>query len=70
MQRQSYDMIVDLEKKKDSKIKILNETGFLTSKFLAFYSYEIIKEVPSDISLTNLNISPLYENIKQNKKLI
>jgi len=66
---QSYDMIVDLEKKKDSKIKILNETGFLTSKFLAFYSYEIIKEVPSDISLTNLNISPLYENIKQNKKV-
>lgn len=66
---QSYGMIADLEKKKESKIKILNETGFLTSKFLTYYSYDIIKEIPNDISLTQLSISPLYEEIKQNKKV-
>lgn len=66
---QSHGMIADLEKKKESKIKILNETGFLTSKFLTSYSYDIVKEIPNDISLTQLSISPLYEEIKQNKKV-
>lgn len=66
---QSYEMIANLEKQKESKLKILNEAGFLTSKFLTFYGYDIIKEIPRDISLDQLNILPLYENIKQNKKV-
>ncbi len=66
---QSYEMITNLEKQKENKLKILNETGFLTSKFLTFYSYDILKGVPKDISLTQLSILPLYENVKQNKKV-
>lgn len=66
---QSYQLILDLEKQKENKQKLLQETGFLSSKFLSFYSYEIIKQIPSDISLTNLNIIPVNQEIKATKKI-
>lgn len=65
---QSHEMILDLEKQKDKKLTILNESGSLTSKFMTFYSYEIINGLPDNISLSNLSVLPLYETIKQNKK--
>lgn len=66
---QSYQLILDLEKQKENKQKLLQETGFLSSKFLSFYSYEIIKQIPSDISLTSLNIIPVNQEIKATKKI-
>ncbi|MHC0439230.1 PilN domain-containing protein [Flavobacterium sp. 3-210] len=66
---QSYQLILDLEKQKENKENLLKETGFLSTKFLSFYSYEIIKGIPSDISLTNLNVIPLSKEIKATQKI-
>jgi len=66
---QSYQLILDMEKQKEHKLSILRESGSLSSKFLTYYSYSIIKEVPNDISLTELTISPVLSEIKTNKRL-
>lgn len=66
---QSYQLILDLEKQKEKKQSILKESGFLSSKFLSYYGYEIIKVIPQDISLTALNITPLNKEIKANQKM-
>lgn len=66
---QSYQLILDLEKQKEKKQQLLKESGFLSAKFLSFYSYEIIKGIPHDISLTNLNIIPVEKEIKATQKI-
>lgn len=66
---QSYQLILDLEKQKENKQQLLQESGFLSAKFLSFYSYEIIKGIPQDISLTNLNVIPVNNEIKATKKI-
>lgn len=66
---QSYQLILDLEKQKENKQQLLNESGFLSSKFLSFYSYEIIRGIPGDISLTNLNIIPVSKEVKATQKI-
>lgn len=65
----NYQQILDLEKQKENKQKILAESGFSSSKFLSFYSYEIIKIVPQDVALTVLDITPLIKEAKANQKL-
>lgn len=65
---QSYQLILDLEAQKEKKLNILKESGVLSSKFLTYYGYEIIKSVPGNISLNELNIIPLKEEYKENKK--
>jgi hypothetical protein len=65
---QSYQLILDLETQKEKKINILKESGVLSSKFLTYYGYEIIKSIPGNISLNELNIIPLQEEYKENKK--
>ncbi|WP_281323426.1 PilN domain-containing protein [Flavobacterium aestivum] len=65
----NYQKILELEKQKENKQKILLESGFSSSKFLSFYSYEIIKIVPHDVSLTVLDITPLTKEAKTNQKL-
>ena len=65
---QSYQLILDLEAQKEKKLNILKESGVLSSKFLSFYAYEIIKTIPGTISLNELNIIPLKEEYKENKK--
>jgi len=67
---QSYQLILDLEAKKEKKLNLLKESGVLSSKFFSFYSYEIIRTVPTAISLTELNISPLKQEYKENKKAL
>lgn len=66
---QSYQIILDLEKQKENKQKILKESGFLSSKFISYYSYEIIKSVPQDIALNELNIKPINKETKANLKI-
>ncbi|WDF66500.1 PilN domain-containing protein [Flavobacterium sp. KACC 22763] len=67
---QSYQLILDLEAQKEKKLNLLKESGVLSSKFFSFYSYEIMQTVPSAISLTELNIAPLKEEYKENKKAL
>nr|WP_199001213.1 hypothetical protein [Flavobacterium sp. ASV13] len=65
---QSYQLILDLEAQKEKKLNILKESGVLSSKFLSYYGYEIIKSIPGNISLNELNVVPLQEEYKENKK--
>lgn len=67
---QSYQLILDLEAQKEKKLNLLKGSGVLSSKFLSFYSYEIIKTIPNNISLNELNVIPLKEEYKENKKAI
>lgn len=66
---QSYQLILDLEAQKKKKLSILKESGVLSSKFLSYYGYQLIKSIPSNISLNELNIIPLKEEYKENKKV-
>jgi hypothetical protein len=66
---QSYQRILDLEKQKDNKLNIARESGFLSSKFLTYFAYEIINSIPKDISLNELNIVPVSKDIKSNLKI-
>lgn len=65
---QSYQLILNLEAQKEKKLNILREFGVLSPKFLSYYGYEIIKTIPATISLNELNIIPLKEEYKENKK--
>ncbi|MDW8850099.1 hypothetical protein SD960_08360 [Flavobacterium sp. MMLR14_040] len=65
---QSYQLILDLEAQKEKKVNILKESGVLSSKFLTYYGYEIIKSIPGNISLNELNIIPVQEEYKENKR--
>ncbi|WP_343696895.1 hypothetical protein [Flavobacterium sp.] len=67
---QSYQLILNLEAQKEKKLNLLKESGVLSSKFLSFYSYEIIKTIPGNISLNELNVIPLKEEYKENKKAL
>ncbi|KIA94984.1 MULTISPECIES: hypothetical protein [unclassified Flavobacterium] len=67
---QSYQLILDLEKQKEKKLKVLKESGVLSSKFLSFYAYQIIKTIPIAISLNELNIIPIKEGYKEDKKVL
>ncbi|PAM93714.1 hypothetical protein B4N84_15675 [Flavobacterium sp. IR1] len=67
---QSYQLILDLEAQKEKKLNLLKESGVLSSKFFSFYSYEIIRTIPGNISLNELNISPLKGEYKENKKVL
>ncbi|MBF4485850.1 hypothetical protein [Flavobacterium sp. CSZ] len=67
---QSYQLILDLEAEKEKKLGVLKESGVLSSKFLSFYSYEIIRTIPSGVSLNELNVVPLKEEYKENKKAL
>lgn len=66
---QSYQIILDLEKQRENKQNILNESGFLSSKFGSYYAYEIMKSVPQGVALNELNINPLSKEIKENLKI-
>lgn len=65
----AYQQIVTLEKQKEDKEKIIKDSGFLSDKFLSFYTYEIIKSVPNSISLNELNLAPLLKEVKFNEKV-
>lgn len=66
---QSYQKILVLEKQRQNKLNILKESGFLSSKFLTYYGYELIKNIPNDLSLNEVNIVPIGKEIKPNKKI-
>ncbi|MFN3753688.1 hypothetical protein [Flavobacterium sp.] len=65
----SYDMIKGLEDQRDNKFRILNETGFSSKKFITYYCYEITKSTPQEISFSLLDVYPLKNEVKNNKKI-
>lgn len=66
---ESYQKIVELEQQKQQKQQILSDSGFLSSKFLTYFAYEITQSIPSDIVLTQLNITPADKESKPGKKI-
>lgn len=67
---QAYKQIQELEKQKEKQLIILNESGLMSSKFLSYFGYELMKETPTIITLTELNVIPVVEKeIKADKKI-
>ncbi len=66
---QSYQKIINLEKQKEEKLNIISQSGTFSNNYLSFYAYEISKNVPSTISLNELNIFPAGKEIKAEKKV-
>jgi hypothetical protein len=66
--KQSYQQIVQMEAERDEKLKILNETGLLSGKFITSYPYQLIAAIPENIRLAKLDVFPVGES-KPNKKM-
>lgn len=66
---QTYKYITDLEKQREQKLEILNKTGQLSKNFLSFYAYELSKSLPTDISLSNLEVFPAEKETKPTEKV-
>ena len=66
----TYSQVKELEKEKNNKARILQESGALNAHFLSFYVHEIANSVPNEISLNTLKVNPNLEKIKQRKKII
>lgn len=66
----SFEEIQILEKKLNSKMSILNETGLSSRKYFSFYCYEISADLPEDLLLNTLEVNPLQKEIKKTEKLM
>jgi hypothetical protein len=66
----SYDLVKKMESEKDDKLKILNETGFSSKKFISYYCYELVREKPQQISFSNLDVYPLKKEVKNTEKVL
>lgn len=65
----AYLQIVDLENQKKDKEVIIKDIGLLSNKFLTYYDYELLKSIPNEISLSNINVNPIKSEIKNNNKI-
>jgi len=66
---QSYQLIQELEKQRENKLRILKETGFASSKFISFYAHQISKDTPPEIRLSSLDVFPLLKEVKTTEKV-
>ncbi|RXR21258.1 hypothetical protein EQG63_04785 [Flavobacterium amnicola] len=66
---QSYQKILNLEKQKQEKLNIINQSGTFSNKYLSFYVYEISRSVPNTIALSELHVFPAGKEIKAEKKI-
>lgn len=66
---EQLNLIADLEDEKRRKEKLLQSSGLLNKNFLSFYLMEIANSVPADITLDEIVLRPLKEEIKQRKKI-
>lgn len=66
----TYQLIVELEKEKNTKLKLLNEVGILSDKFLSQYVYNIAESVAGkDIILEKVSVFPTEGDFKKDKKI-
>ncbi|WP_330443317.1 PilN domain-containing protein [Flavobacterium sp. C4GT6] len=66
---QTYQYIKNLEEQKESKLKILNDSGQLSEKFLTYYVYTLSSSIPQDLSVSQIEVFPVIGEVKQNKKI-
>lgn len=67
---QAYQQILKLEKEKEQKISLLNDTGQLTKHFLTYYAYEISTSAPKGIRLDKISVFPATEDFRANKRAV
>lgn len=65
----AFQQIVDLENQKKDKEAIIKDVGLLSNKFLTYYDYELLQSIPNEISLSNVNVNPIKNEVKNNKKI-
>ncbi len=65
----AYNKLVLLQKDRDNKEIMLNESGLNDSNFLSYYLSEITKEIPSGINLMSLSIFPPTSKIKPEEQV-
>lgn len=66
---QSYHKITALEKQKEEKLDIAKRLGTLSNKYLTFYAFEILNDIPVAIAIDELNIFPVDKEFKPEKKI-
>ena len=67
--QETYDIIRDLEKDRDNKKEILNESGVFTARFLAFYVNELTIDIPKSITLKTFSLFPYERKVKPLEKI-
>lgn len=68
--KDSFSEIKKLEKDRDDKQAILNESGVFTNHFLSYYVNELTVGIPSTISLSGFSIFPPTKKIKKAEKVL
>lgn len=58
-----------LEEEKNRKENLLRSSGLLSKQFLSYYLMEIAETVPEEITLENINVRPLFNEIKKKQKI-
>lgn len=66
---QSFKLLQKLEKQKENKLKIVNETGIASSKFITFFSYDLTKSIPSELNLLDVNVFPVINEVKATERV-
>ena len=66
---QTIKQISELQEKKAQKLLLLNQASYLSKQFLNFYTYELVRSIPSTIEINKLEIFPLIQEVRENKKI-
>lgn len=66
----AHNKLILLEEDQKNKEAILKESGLNNGNFLSYYVSEITKEIPAEISLTELEVFPSEKKIKQKERVV
>lgn len=69
MLQETYGKVKTLEKERDDKKAILNESGVFTTNFLSFYINELTIGLPKTINLSTFLLFPTEKKVKQGEKI-
>ena len=58
-----------LSDEKTKKLEILNAMGYASTSYISKYAHDIISAIPESVSVLSLDIFPLQNEIKENKKV-
>ncbi|WP_452223482.1 PilN domain-containing protein [Lacinutrix chionoecetis] len=67
--QETYNIVKNLQKDRDNKKEILNESGVFTSRFLAFYINQLTIDIPKSITLNTFSLFPYDRKIKPSEKI-
>ncbi len=65
----TYNRVKKLEKEREDKKLILQESGVLKQNFLSYYIFKITDSIPDEITLNSLKVNPNVKKIKNLEKI-